>query len=160
MAPLDARATQENVLTIAATGLELPFRRVLDGMAALVEDDSSARRVASQETTLGCEDVIVGTQRLFKAQGWRITSESARTTTFVGRPRIPWRLVALTAVGMLALVVPGFLFCRFTILKRYGFSTIVISATAVRGGTKVVVEYPAAAEVLVQQLMKSLPLKQ
>lgn len=159
MAPLDAHVTQEDALTAAGTGLKFPLRWP-GWMAALVDDDSTASRVASQETTLGCEAVIVGAQRLFKSEGWRITSESARTTTFVGRPRVPWRLVALTAVGMLALVVPGFLFCRLRILKRYGFSKIVVSATAIRGGTHVVVEYPTAAEDLARRFMESLPAKQ
>jgi hypothetical protein len=111
-----------------------------DWMAALIEDDPAASRLATRETTLGYEDVIVAAQHLFKEEGWRITSESARTTTFVGRPRIP--------------------FYRRMTLKRHGTSNIVVSATAVRGGTHVVVEYPAAAEDLARRFVESLPAKQ
>jgi len=131
--------TQDDALTVTATGLEFPLRWLPDWMAALIEDDSKASRVATQETTQGYEDVIVGAQRLFKTEGWRITGQSARMTTFVGRPRIP--------------------FYRRKILKRCGFSNIVVLATPVRGGTRVVVEYPPPAEGLAQQFMKSLPLK-
>ena len=126
-------------MTVTAAGLESPFRWLSDWMAAFIEDDSTASRVACQETPQGYEDVIVSAQRLFKAEGWRITSESARTTTFVGRPRIP--------------------FYRRRILKRHGLATAVVSATAVRGGTHVVVEYPAAAEGLARRFMESLPAK-
>jgi len=129
-------------------------------MTALIEDDSVESRVASQETTQGYEDVIVGAQRLFKMEGWRIAEQSARSTTFVGRPRIPWLLVALTAAGMLALIVPGVLFYRLMIFKRYGLSNIVVLATPVRGGTHVAVEYAPPAEGLAQQFMESLPAKQ
>jgi hypothetical protein len=106
-------------------------------MVALIGDEPMANGVASRKTTLGYEDVIVGAQRLFSKEGWRITDQSARTTTFVGRPRIP--------------------FYRRRILKRSGFSTIVVSATPVPGGTHVVVEYPAAAEDLAQRFIESLP---
>lgn len=139
MAPLDARITQEDALTVTTTGLEFPFRWLPDWLAALADDDSTMTCVINQETTQGYEDVIVGAQRLFKSEGWRITSESARTTTFVGRPQVP--------------------FFRRRILKRCGFSNIVVSATAVRGGTHVVLEYPAAAEGLARRFMESLPRK-
>jgi hypothetical protein len=131
--------TQDDALTIPAAGLEFPFRWLPDWVAALIGDDPTASGVASQETTLGYEDVIVGAQRLFSKEGWRITGQSARTTTFVGRPRIP--------------------FYRRRVLKRSGFSTIVVSATPVPGATHVVVEYPAAAEDLAQRFMESLPAK-
>jgi hypothetical protein len=139
LAPLEARATQDDPLTISAAGLEFPLRWLPDWMSALIRDDSTATRVATKETTQGYEDVIVGAQRLFTTAGWRITDQSARTTMFVGRPRIP--------------------FYRRRILKRYPFSTIVVSATAIPGGTHVVVDYPAAAEALAQRFMESLPAK-
>jgi hypothetical protein len=140
VAPLDARVTHNDALTITAAGLDVPLRWLPDWMAALVDDDSAASRAASQETTLGYEDVIVGAQRLFKSEGWRITDQSARMTAFVGKPRIP--------------------FYRRGLLKHRGFSTVVVSATAVRGGTRVVVEYPAAAEDLARRFVESLPPKE
>jgi hypothetical protein len=149
--------TQNDSLTIAGTGLEFPLGWLPDWVPALLGDDSMASRVVSRKTAQGYEDVIVGAQRFFATEGWRTTGQSARTTTFLGKPQIPGRVLALTAAGFLAFVVPGVVLYRRGILKRYGFSNIVVSTTPIKGGTQVVVEYPPSAEAIAKRFMETLP---
>ena len=113
--------------------------------------------VASKKTSDGYEDVIVGALNFFATEGWRPTGQSARTATFFGRPEVPWRDVALTAAGYLAFVVPGVFLHHRKIRERYGYSNIVVSATPVKGGTEVTVEYPPPAEPLAQRFVDTLP---
>jgi hypothetical protein len=112
---------------------------------------------ASKKTSHGYEDVIVGAMTYFAAEDWRYTDQSARKVIFRGRPRIPWHVQALMAAGFLALVVPGVALYFLHIRKTYRFSDIVVTATPVRGGTEVVVRYPAPASALAERFVEGLP---
>ena len=116
-----------------------------------------AYQEASKKTSHGYEDVIVGAMKYFAAEDWRYTDQSARKVVFRGRPRIPWDMLALMTAGFLALVVPGVALYFLHIRKTYRFSDIVVTATPVRGGTEVVVRYPAPASALAQGFVEGLP---
>jgi hypothetical protein len=117
-----------------------------------------AELAASTRTSYGYEDVIVGAMQFFAAEEWRQTDQSARQVTFRGRPGIPWYLLLLMTLGFLALVIPGMALYLLHIRKTYWFTSIVVTATPVKGGTNVVIEYgsPAAAR-LARQFAERLP---
>ena len=116
-----------------------------------------AYQEASKKTSHGCEDVIVGAMKYFAAEDWRYTDQSAWKVIFRGRPRIPWCVLALMTAGFLALVVPGVALYFLHIRKTYRFSDIVVTAIPVKGGTEVVVRYPAPASALAQGFVEGLP---
>ena len=60
--------------------------------------------------------------------------------------------------GFLAFVIPGVALYLLHVRKTYWFTHIVVSATPIRGGTEVVIEYtsPAAAP-LARQFVGGLP---
>jgi hypothetical protein len=113
---------------------------------------------ASTTTSHGYEDVIVGALQFFGAEDWHHTEQSARKVTFRGRPRIPWYLLLLMTAGFLAFVLPGVALYMLHIRKTYWFTNITVTATPVKGGTEVVIQYgsPAAAP-LAQRFIDSLP---
>jgi hypothetical protein len=114
--------------------------------------------VTSTKTSHGYEDVIVGALQFFGAENWRETEMTARRVAFRGRPEIPWYLLLLMTLGFLAFVVPGVALYMLHIRKTYWFTSIVVSATPVKGGTEVVIYYgsPAAAP-LAQRFVSALP---
>ena len=116
-----------------------------------------AYQEASTRTSHGYEDVIVGAMQFFGAEDWRYTDQSARKVVFRGRPRIPWYMLGLMTAGFLALVVPGVALYLLHIRNTYRFSDIVVTATPVKGGTEVVVRYPAPASALAQRFVEGLP---
>jgi hypothetical protein len=113
--------------------------------------------VTRRKTSHGYEDLIVGALQFFTAENWRQTEQSARRVTFRGRPEIPWYLLLLMGAGLLALVVPGVALYMLHIRKTYWFTNIVVTATPVRGGTEVEIQYPAPAAKLVQRFVGALP---
>lgn len=114
--------------------------------------------VTSTKTSHGYEDVIVGAMQFFGAEEWRETEMSARKVSFRGRPEIPWYLLILMTLGFAAFVVPGVALYLLHIRKTYWFTSIVVTATPVKGGTEVVIHYgsPAAAP-LAQKFVAALP---
>ena len=113
--------------------------------------------VTSRKTSHGYEDVIVGALQFFAAEDWRQTEQSARKVTFRGRPEIPWYLLLLMAAGLLAFVVPGVALYMLHIRKTYWFTNIVVTATPVKGGTEVEIQYPAPAAKLAERFVGALP---
>jgi hypothetical protein len=116
-----------------------------------------AYQEASKRTSHGYEDVIVGAMKQFTAEDWRYTDRTARKVIFRSRPKTPWYMLALMTAGFLALVVPGLALYFLHIRTTYRFSDIVVTATPVRGGTEVVVRYPAPASALAQRFVQGLP---
>ena len=117
-----------------------------------------AELAASTRTSHGYEDVIVGAMQFFGAEDWRATEQTARTVILRGRPRIPWYLLLLMTLGFLAFVIPGVALYLLHIRKTYWFTNIVVTATPVRGGTEVVIQYGShAAAPLARRFMAELP---
>jgi hypothetical protein len=91
------------------------------------------------------EDVIVGAMEFFGAEDWRATDMTARTVVLRGRPRIPWYLLLLLTLGFLAFVVPGVALYLLHIRKTYWFTSIIVTAAPITGGTDVVIQYGSPA---------------
>ena len=110
-------------------------------------------------TTTACSDeaVIACARKFFTAGHWRETSRTSRTVTFRGRPEIPWYLLALITLALLAYVVPGVVIYLLCMRNACRFTSIVVKTTSVRGGTDVVVHYPALAEGLARRFVSQLP---
>jgi hypothetical protein len=113
---------------------------------------------ASTTTSSSYEDVIVGAMQFFGAEDWRATDQTARTVILRGRPRIPWYMLLLMTMGFLAFVVPGVALYLLHIRKTYWFTSIVVTATPIRGGTDVVIQYGStAAAALASRFVGNLP---
>ncbi len=117
-----------------------------------------AELAASTTTSSSYEDVIVGAMQFFGAEDWRATDQTARTVVLRGRPRIPWYLLLLMTLGFLAFVVPGVALYMLHIRKTYWFTSIIVMATPIPGGTDVVIQHgsPAAA-ALATRFVENLP---
>ncbi len=63
--------------------------------------------VTQGKTSLTPEDAIVRAVQFFSTENWRPTSQSTRTATFQGKPKIPWFMLLLTVIGFVACIVPG-----------------------------------------------------
>lgn len=116
-----------------------------------------ADMVAQSQTPLNPDDVIVSAVQYFSTENWRPTSQSARTATFQGKPPIPWGMLLLTVLGLVACVVPGIILYFLVIRKMYRFHNLVVSANPVAGGSQVVVQYPSTAKKLVDRFLAALP---
>lgn len=96
--------------------------------------------------------------QFFGAEDWRTTEQTARTVVLRGRPRIPWYMLLLMTMGFLAFVVPGVALYLLHIRKTYWFTNIVVTATPVKGGTEVVIQYRSeAAAPIAQRFVAGLP---
>ena len=112
---------------------------------------------ATAKTSHSYEDVIVGAMQFFGAEDWRAMDQTARTVVFRGRPRLPWYMLLLMTMGFLAFVLPGVALYMLHIRKTYWFTNIVVSATPIRGGTEVVIQYPQPAQKLAARFVGNLP---
>lgn len=119
-----------------------------------------ADKVERAQTTLQSEEVIVRAVQYFSTARWRATSQSARTATFEGKPRIPWFWLLLTLIGFMACVVPGVLLYIFVIQKMNRFQNLVVSVTPIPPGSEVTVQFPPEASVLVRGFLTALPTTQ
>ena len=113
--------------------------------------------VAQGTTSLGPEDVIVRAVQFFSTERWKPSSQSGRTATFEGKPPIPWFMLLLTAIGLIACVVPGLIMYFMVIRKMYRFHNLVVTANPVSQGSDVVVQHPPAAKNLVTRFLEALP---
>ena len=113
--------------------------------------------VAHEKTSLVPEEVIVRAVQFFSTENWRLTSQSSRTATFQGKPPIPWFMLLLTFVGLVACVVPGIIMYVMFIKKMYRFHNLVVTANPIPGGTEVVVQHPKTAGGLVTRFFEALP---
>ena|SRR5215208_554268 len=114
-------------------------------------------QVANGKTSLGAEEVIVRAVQYFSSTKWRPSGQSGRTATFQGMPPIPWFLILVTVVGLVACIVPGILCYILLIQKARRFHNLVVTANPLPGGTEVVINYPEFASSTVDQFMRSLP---
>lgn len=113
---------------------------------------------ASKKTRSSYEDVIVGAMEFFGAEDWRATDMTARTVVLRGRPPIPWYMLLLMTLGFLAFVVPGVVLYLLQVRKRYWFTSVVVTATPIAGGTEVVIEYASPAMApLAERFVGNLP---
>lgn len=113
--------------------------------------------ITSRSTSRSCEDVISCARGVFAAEDWRQTSQCGRSVTFRGRLRLPWYLLVLIAAGLLTYVVPGVVIYLLCARHACRFTSIVVTATAVRGGTEVAVHHSALAEGLARRFVSQLP---
>ncbi len=90
---------------------------------------------SSTTTSSSYEDVIVGARQFFGAGDWRATDQTARTAGLRGRPHITWCMLLLMTLGFLAFVVPGVGLHLIHISKTHWFTSIIVAATPIRGGT-------------------------
>ncbi len=116
---------------------------------------------ANTTTSSSYEDVIVGAMQFFGAEDWRATDQTARTVVLRGRPHIPWYMLLLMTLGFLAFVVPGVALYLLHIRKTYWFTSVVVTATPIKGGTEVVLQYgsPATAPLASRFVGKLPPLR-
>lgn len=116
-----------------------------------------ADMVTQTQTPLNPEDVIVSAVQYFSTENWRPTSQSTRTATFQGKPPIPWGMLLLTFLGLLACLVPGIVLYFMVIRKMYRFHNLVVTANPIPGGSQVVVQSPPTAKKLVARFIAALP---
>ena len=113
--------------------------------------------VVSTRTAGSREEVVAAARKFFTAEHWRETARTPRTVTFRGKPQIPWYLMLLIAVGLLAYVVPGVVIYLLCMRNACRFTSIVVKTTAVREGTEVAVQCPALAEGMGRRFVSKLP---
>jgi hypothetical protein len=113
--------------------------------------------ISKGTTALNCEDVMVRAVQFFSTENWRPTSQSPRTATFQGKPRIPWFMLLLTIIGFIACLLPGIIMYIMVIRKMYRFHNLIVTATPISGGSEVVLQYPPAATKLVSRFLAALP---
>jgi hypothetical protein len=116
-----------------------------------------ADTVTQGRTSLSAEDVIVRAVQFFSTESWRPISQSTRTATFQGKPRIPWFMLLLTFIGFATCIVPGVIMYIMVIRKLNRFHNLVVTANPVSGGSEVVVQYPPAARKLATKFFEALP---
>ncbi len=115
--------------------------------------------VLSVRTTLPIDDVMVGAVQFFTNEKWRAQSQAPRVTTFIGRPKIPWLLLFLTILGLLACFIPGIVMYFFVLRKAMALQNIVVTANPSAADCEVVVTFPAHARKLVDRFLAALPRK-
>lgn len=116
-----------------------------------------ANVVASKQTSLSGDEVITKAVRYFSTEKWKATTQSARSATFEGKPRIPIFLLFCTFIGFLFFVVPGIIMYLFVIRKLNKFQNLVISTTPEHKGCHVEISYPNFARGLARSFLQSLP---
>lgn len=116
-----------------------------------------ADKVEHAQTTLQSDEVLVRAVQYFSTAKWRATSQSVRTATFEGKPKIPWFWLLLTFIGFVSCVVPGILLYIFVIQKMNRFRNLVVSVTPIPAGSEVTVQFPPEASALARGFLMALP---
>ena len=124
---------------------------------ATLEASANTTLQASAKTSHSYEDVIVGAMQFFGAEDWRAMDQTARKVVFRGRPSLPWYMLLLMTAGFLAFVIPGVALYILHVRKTYWFTNIVVTATPIRGGTQVVIQYPEPVAKLAARFVGNLP---
>ncbi len=117
----------------------------------------AAELVATQQTTLPADDVIVRAVQYFTNGKWRAQSQSQRVATFVGIPPIPWVLMFCTYISFFFFLVPGIIMYFFVVRKVRRLQNIVVSCNPNEKGTEVVITYTKIAKNMVDRFLTSLP---
>lgn len=121
----------------------------------------AADQVLTIQTALSPDDVLVRAVQFFTTSSWRAQSQSTRSATFVGRPKVPIVLLVLAIIGLIACVVPGVVLYVLVIAKMRQLQNIVVTATPTPRGSQVVVSSPAHARTLAREFARALnPLNQ
>jgi len=113
--------------------------------------------VATRQTTLPGEEVIVRAVQFFTNEKWRPQTQSERIATFMGRPPIPWGLLLLTIIGFICFIVPGVIMYILVVRRMIRFQNLVVTVSPAKAGTDVNVTYPKHAKKLVDRFMGLLP---
>ena len=113
--------------------------------------------VATAQTSLGAEDVIVRAVQFFTNEKWRPQTQSGRIATFQGRPPIPMGHIFLTIIGLIFFIVPGIILYILLIRKVIRFQNLVVTVSPAKAGTDVNITYPKHAKKLVDRFMGLLP---
>jgi hypothetical protein len=116
--------------------------------------------VASTNTTLPPEEVLVRAVQFFTNENWRAQSQTTRIATFVGLPKVPWTHLLLALLLTFCFVVPGLLYYILVIRKARRLQNIVVTTTPDSLGSTVVVTYPAHAQKLLDAFFAALPRSQ
>ena len=119
-----------------------------------------ANLVVNKSTSLAGEEVVVRSVQFFTGERWRAQSQSARVSTFVGRPPIPLVMLILTFLGFLFFIVPGIIMYVLVVRKMVRLQNIVVTANPQSTGSDVVITYPAHAAKLVARFLEALPANQ
>lgn len=114
-------------------------------------------KITSVQTTLPSEDAILRAVQFFTNQSWRATSQTNRSVTFQGKPKIPWFMMLLTVFGFVLCILPGIILYIFVVQKMYGFVNLVVTANPMGEVTDVSVSHPGFASGLVRRFAQSLP---
>lgn len=115
-----------------------------------------ADKVANGRTSLSTDEVLVRAVQYFSTEKFKVTSQSARTVTFEGRPPIPWGLMFGTILGYIFCVVPGIVMHFMFIRKLYRFYSLIVAVSPIEGGTEVSVTFPDFAGLLVPRFLSLL----
>ena len=113
--------------------------------------------ITNKDTSLGGEEVIVRAVQFFSTEKWRITTQTSRSVTFQGRPRIPWFMICLTILGFFICLLPGIILYVWVIRKMYGFVQLVITVSPISGGSQICIQSPKTANKLVNKFVEALP---
>lgn len=112
--------------------------------------------VATSQTSLGAEDVIVRAVQFFTNEKWKPQSQSGRIATFQGRPPIPIGSIILMIVFVWTVIVPIIMYIMI-IRKVIRFQNLVVTTNPGKSGSEVTVTYPHHAKKLVDRFMGLLP---
>ena len=116
-----------------------------------------ADTVATQGTSLSCEDVIVRAIQFFSTEKWSVTTQSQRAVTLKGKPPIPIFHCILTAIGLVCCALPGIILYFLLIRKAMQVSNLVVIANPVESGSEVSITHPSNAKKLVRKFFDALP---
>lgn len=116
-----------------------------------------AEQVATRETGLWAEEVIIRDLEFFATEKWKPQTQSARAATFVGRPPIPWGLIVLTILGLFLFFIPGVIMYILVVRRLIRFQNLVVTASPTTRGSQVTVRYPGLAKKLVNRYLNVLP---
>lgn len=113
--------------------------------------------VATTQTTLPPEEVMVRAVQFFTNEKWRAQSQTNRVATFVGVIKVPWIHLLLAVLLMFCLIVPGVIYYFLVIRKMRNLRNIVVTTTPKDAGAEVVVTYPADSQKMVDSFFAALP---
>jgi hypothetical protein len=113
--------------------------------------------VASAQTSLGAEDVIVRGVQFFTNEKWRPTTQSSRICTFQGRPPVPIGSILLMIVLLFTTLIGGIIMYVVVVRKAIRFQNLVVTANPAKAYCEVTVTYPKHAKKLVDRFMGLLP---
>lgn len=116
-----------------------------------------AEQINNFQTTLDPEETLSRAVQFFSGEKFKVSSQSPRTATFEGKPPLPWGLMILTVLGLVACIIPGVVLYAMLVRKAYRFHNLVVAVEPSDAGTNVTVTHPDWAEELVSRFADALP---